>query len=46
MASKFSKNKLLIIVTCVSNYYKLIPNIFEDDDEFRENFQEFTGCCS
>jgi hypothetical protein len=46
MTSKFSEEKLLIIVTCLSNYYKLVPNIFQEDDEFHEIFQEFIGCCS
>jgi len=46
MASKCCTKKLLIIDTCVSNYYKLMPNIFQGSFEVLENFEDFIGCCS
>lgn len=40
------KKKLLGIDSCVPNYFKLILTVVQGDDEFREVFQEFIGCCS
>jgi hypothetical protein len=46
MAPKCCKKKLLIIDNYVSNYYELIPNIFQSVDGFLESFQDFMVCCS
>jgi len=46
MAPKCCRKKLLIIDTCVSNYYELIQNIFQSVEEFLEIFQDFIVCCS
>jgi hypothetical protein len=46
MASKCCKKKLLIVDTYASNYYELIPYIFQGSHEFLERFQVFIGCCS